>query len=260
MTWAARHQLYYVLIVFGFFAILALLISYPYLNKPPTCTDKKQNGTETGVDCGGSCALSCNFEVDDIAVIWSRMFKVVDGRYNAVAYLENQNINTAISRIRYRFRFADENNVYIGKREGETSIPPAGKFAIFEPAVDMGNSIPVYVTFEFSEVPVWVKVPQEKIDQLKLSITDINLQNEDSAPHLSAKIRNNSLFIIPDVNIVTILYDDMGNAISASRTYLELLKGEEIADLNFTWPEPFLSKVVTQEIIPMYNIFNLKLK
>ena len=260
MTWAFKRQIFYVSIVLAFFLVLGFLVSYPYLNKPATCSDKKQNGTETGVDCGGSCQLACIFEVDKLSVLWARSFRVVPGRYNTVAYLENQNIDTAIYKIKYKFRFADANNIYIGKREGEVSIPPAGKFAIFESAIDMGNSVPVYTSFEFTEVPTWVKVPSEKTSELNISVEDIKLENEDTSPKLSAVIKNKSIFLVPDLNVVTILYDNLGNAISASRTYIELLKGEESVNINFTWPEAFDRKVITKEIIPMYNIFDVKLK
>ena len=70
--------------------------------------------------------------MDEVSVIWTRAFKVISGRYNAVAYLENHNKNAAIYRIKYKFRFSDKDNIYIGKREGETFIPSSGKFAIFE--------------------------------------------------------------------------------------------------------------------------------
>jgi len=260
MTWAFKRQIFYVSIVLLFFLTFGFLVSYPYLNKPATCSDKKQNGMETGVDCGGSCQLACIFEVDKLSVLWARSFRVVPGRYNAVAYLENRNVNTAIYKIKYKFRFSDANNVYIGKREGEVSIPPAGKFAIFESAIDMGNSVPVYTSFEFTEVPIWVKVSAETTKELNITVEDINLENENSSPRMSAIIKNKSLFLVPELNIVTILYDNLGNAISASRTYIELLRGEESVNINFTWPEAFDRKVITKEVIPMYNIFDVKLK
>ena len=260
MTWAFRRQLFYVAIVLVFFGALGFLIIYPHLNQAPTCTDGKQNGTETGVDCGGSCPLACTFQVDQISILWSRAFRVVPGRYNAVAYLENHNQNTAIYKINYRFRFADKDNVYIGKREGSTYVPPSGKFAVFEPAIDMGNSVPIYTTFEFSETPVWIQVSQEKIDQLKVLVSNIDLENTDTAPTLSAVLKNTSLFQIPEVNVVAILYDAQNNAVSASRSYLDTLQGQSSADVNFTWLEPFSEKIISKEIIPIFNIFSVKLE
>lgn len=260
MTWALKRQIFYVFVLALFFSVFAFLIIYPSLNKAPSCVDREQNGDETGVDCGGSCALACFAEVDPISVLWARAFKVVPGRYNAVAYLLNHNQNTAVNKIHYKFRFADENNVYIGKREGSTFIPPSGKFAVFESAIDVGNTIPVYVTFEFTEKPQWIQVPEEKVNQLKLLVSDINLIDADTSPRLSATIKNNSLFIIPEVDVIAILYDVSGNALSVSRTFVDVLDGEESKDIDFTWPEPLRGTVIFKEILPLYNIFLVKLK
>ncbi len=258
MTWALRRQLFYIFILIVFFAVLGFFISYPYLNRAPSCMDNKQNGTETGIDCGGSCTRACNQEVNPISVLWARSFQVVPGRYNAVAYLENQNQNTAVYKIKYRFRFADKDNLYIGKREGETFVPPGGKFAVFEPGVDVGNSMPTYTTFEFTEEPAWVKVEPAKVNQLRIFVSEIKLINEDTSPRLSAVIKNNSLFNIPEVKVVAILYDAKGIALSASSTYIDMLKGEESTVINFTWPEPLPGAVITKEIIPLYNISLVK--
>ncbi len=260
MTWSLKRQIIYVGILVLFFVVSGFLIIYPSFNKAPTCVDNKQNGDESGVDCGGSCVKACIFQVDKISVLWSRAFRVVPGRYNAVAYLLNHNKNIVVNKINYRFRFADKDNIYIGKREGSTFVPPSGKFAVFEPAIDIGNSIPVYVTFEFTETPLWIKVPEEKVNQLKVFASDIKLENETNAPRLSATIKNNSLFSIPAINVVAILYDAGGNALSASRTYLDSLMGEGSADVTFTWPEPLPSGIVVKEIILMYNIFLVKIK
>lgn len=259
MTWALKRKITYLAILFLFFLGFGMIVAYPRLNKEPTCFDGKRNGDESGVDCGGSCQLVCSFEVEKVSVLWARSFKVVPGRYNAVAYLENQNVDSAVYKVKYKFRFADSNNIYIGKRDGEAYIPPRGKFAVFEPAIDTGNSIPVYTTFEFTEAPVWVNVSKEKIEELKLSVSDINLEGLDKSPHLGAKLTNESLFTIPGINVIAILYDSRGNAVSASRTYVDKLNGEEEVPLNFTWPEPFSANIITKEIIPIYNIFNVKL-
>lgn len=260
MTWALKRQIFYAAVFIIILALFGYFVVYPKLVRTPTCTDNRQNGDETGVDCGGMCARACLFEADKISILWSRAFEVVPGRYNAVAYIENKNQDKAVSKIKYSFRFADKDNIYIGKREGETTIPPAGKFAIFEPAIDTGNSVPVFTTFEFSEEPVWIKVPQEKINQLRVSVSDIKLQGEALEPRLSAKVRNSSLFNISDIGVVAILYDQLGNATTVSRTYLDELPPETTKEINFTWPQPFSDTVVAKEIIPIYNIFATKLQ
>ena len=255
MTWALRRQILYLGGLFLVFAGIGFWIGHPYLKVEPTCFDFRQNGDETGVDCGGSCQRACVFEVDRLSIVWNRIFEVDGGRYNAIAYIENQNKTEAVARVRYRFRFADENNIYIGSREGETAIPPAGKFAIFEPAIDLGHSVPVYVNFEFLETPHWIKVDNDRLESLKFSISEINLRDTDTKPRMSAVVRNNSLYTIPDLNLVAILYDDKGNTVSVSNTAVDFFRGEESRLVNYTWAKPFSSEVVVKEIIPMYNVF-----
>jgi hypothetical protein len=260
LTWSTKRQIFYVIILILFISVFGFLIIYPKLTTAPTCTDNKQNGTEEGIDCGGSCAKACPAQVDDISILWARAFRVIPGRYNAVAYLINHNKNTAVEKVNYRFRFADANNIYIGKREGSTFVPPGGNFAVFEPGIDIGNSIPVYVTFEFTNTPTWLQVPQDKIDQLKILVSNIELVDEKTSPKLSATIKNNSLFTIPNVDVIAILYDEGGNAVSTSRTYLKEFAPLQNSNINFTWPEPMPGVVIAKEIIPMYDIFSVQLK
>ena len=94
---------------------------------------------------------------------------------------------------------------------------------------------------------------------LKKKYMIIKLENEDSAPKLSANVKNMSLFSIPEIDFVSMLYDEKGNVVNGSRTFLEKLDGETISTINFTWPQPFKEKVVSKEIIPIFNIFSVKL-
>jgi hypothetical protein len=259
MNWALKRQILFILGIVLFFAIVAFAIIYPKTQKIPTCTDGIQNSNETGIDCGGSCPDACLSQMSAVSVIWAQSFEVVPGRYNAVAYLVNHNQNAAAEEVSYRFRFADENNVYIGKREGTTIIPPSGDFAVFEPAIDVGHSVPVYTTFQFTETPHWLQVSPEKINQLKVLISNLSLTGETTSPALSATVTNNSLFTIPNVNMIAIVYDKLGNAISASSTYLNQLNPLSSTDLNYTWPQPFTEPIVKKEILPVYDIFSVKL-
>ncbi|MCX6752751.1 MAG: hypothetical protein NTW62_00145 [Candidatus Nomurabacteria bacterium] len=258
MTWALKRQIIYLLILLGIFAFIGYLFARPYINQAPTCTDGKQNGSETGIDCGGSCARACTIAVNPLNVLWARAFRVVPGRYNAVAYIQNQNKNSAIYKIHYKFHFADKDNLYIGAREGDTFVPPGGNFAIFEPAIDVGNSVPVFTTFSFTETPVWYQVTDANIKELQILVGDITLTNEETSPVVQTSLQNNSLFTIPEIKTVIILYDKNHNAINASSTYLDSLAGKSKVPISFTWQEGFSDKVVAKEVVPMFNIFSVK--
>ncbi len=223
MSWALKRQILYIVLLILFFSAFGFLIVAPRFQKAPTCFDNKQNGDEAGVDCGGSCMRACVSQVEEVSVLWARAFRVIPGRYNAVAYVEN---------------------------------PPSGKIAVFEPGIDIGNSIPVYTTFEFTEVPVWVQVAQEKINQAQIFISNIRLMDESTSPKLTVSVKNNSFSEVSELGIVAILYDQNHNAISVSRTFIDTLAEEERRDVSFTWPEPFSAAVVVKEVIPIYNFWS----
>ena len=259
MNWASRRQIFYATIVVIFLIALATFIAYPHFTKAPTCTDGKQDGTETGIDCGGSCPTACTLQVDQISILWARAFEVVPGRYNAVAYLENHNPNEVVEKISYEFRFADKDNLYLGSRTGTTYVPPGQKFAVFEPAIDLGNSVPVYTTFQFTSVPVWLQVSPTLVSQVKVSVNQIVLTGASTSPKLSAVVQNNSLFQIPNINLMAILYDASGNAVNVSKTFVDTLNKSASVPITFTWPEPLAGTVVAEEIIPIYDIFSATL-
>ena len=254
MTWGFKRQLLYISVLAGFFLVFGFLLIYPQFNKPPTCVDGKMNGTETGIDCGGSCLNACLAEVEKIEMLWARAFQVVPGRYNALAYLANHNKGAVARQVNYRFQFFDESNIYIGERRGSTFIPPSGNFAIFESGVNLGEAAPVYTNFEILGEPNWIQAPLEKINQTKISLSNIEFANPATAPRLSATIKNTSLFTIPEISVIAILYDSMGNAVSASGTYLDKLSAQESRQIVFTWPEPFTVPIIQKELIPLYDI------
>ena len=83
----------------------------------PTCFDGKQNQDESGVDCGGVCEKVCSFQAVKPNIIWSRSFKVSEGIYNAIAYIENPNIRAEAFAVPYVFKIFDERNILISEKK-----------------------------------------------------------------------------------------------------------------------------------------------
>ncbi len=253
MSWASKRQFTYLSIVLAVVLVIAAIIIVPIVNKPATCVDGKQNGDEKGVDCGGSCQKFCAFEVSDVVTLWSRSFQVQGDRYNAMAYVENQNPDAKIADIGYEFRLYDQDNKFIALRDGRTSIPPNGRMAIFEPGINVGNKIPRITQFKFTEAPVWVKTDPKIEDRVQLEIGDKNLMQTDSAPRLTATVTNNTIYNVPNVEFYGIVYDDAGNAIAGSKTFLPSIQKNGTEDIFFTWSLPFTGTVFKTEIIPKFD-------
>ena len=248
-SWAKQRQLMYGSAVFIF---LALVIGTPvyvmFFNKAATCFDGKQNGNETGMDCGGQCIKACANEVSpQPIVIWARPFNVTNGLTNLVAYVQNPNVDYVADPVEYLFRVYDKDNVLIGTRIGKVSVPPSKVFPIFEQAFDAGFSKPVKAYFEFTEPLVWKKFSSSKPE---FDVIDKRLINASSSPQLNATLVNKTIDTYRNIEVVALIYDTDGNAIAASRTIVDVLYGNSEAPLIFTWPNGFTANTSKIEIIP----------
>lgn len=219
-------------------AIVFLLIIIPVFilyYKMPTCSDGKKNGAETGVDCGGACDLLCSFEGLNPIILWSRAFKVTNGVYSAVAYIQNPNINSE-TEVSYVFKLYDSNNALISTKANRTFIPKNKVLAIFEQNISVGEKVPVRATFEFTSEMAWRK---NSAVQPELVITQKSLVGEETRPRVDAVIENKSIETVEQIEVVAVVYDSLGNAFAASRTFVDKLAKDESARISFTWLQPF---------------------
>jgi hypothetical protein len=252
MSWSSNRQLKYISIIVGFFAIIAIVLLYPVLTKAPTCTDRKQNGNEQGVDCGGSCSIVCSAQASVPVILWNRAFPVTGSVYNLLSMVENPNKGAAIARVSYEFRVFDTNNKLIGRRTGETYLPANQKFAVFEPRFDAGEKTIRSVSFEFTSPLVWIK-RAPTIQTLPIRVTNVSY-SALSTPTLSATVSNESIYNLPEFDVIAILYDKSKNAINVSKTHKESLKSNTESPLLFTWPSD-IAEPVTQDLLLQINPF-----
>ncbi len=256
MNWATRRQLQY---FSGFLAIvlfIVLIIIAPYLKSNPTCQDGKQNGDETGIDCGGSCLLICSGQAIEPVVLWSRAFEVVGNNYNLIAFVENRNKDKSVYKVNYEFRVYNSENRLIGRKEGSTFIPPNQKFAIVEPRFNSGLEEAKSTTFSFTSPLVWYKKdPTLQLEQFK--IQDLYFQGDINGASLSLRVQNDSIYQLPAFDVIAILYDKEGNAINGSISKREALKAGGSMPVVFTWPEALSAVPVTNDVFLSINPFNV---
>ena len=261
MEWAKRRKFFWSLVIAVPGVIIAGIIVFNVMNKESTCADGKQNGTETGIDCGGSCALVCKEETSPLSVKWARAFLIQDRVYSAVALIENRNPNTSIMELPYRFRLRDSENRLIAEKEGVAYIAPRGTTAIFSSGIRGSQSREVFeAEIEFDEKPNWLFIPTETLDSVLLKVDDMLISLKSNNVVLSAKISNESLYDLRDTQVVAILFDSNGNALSASRTFVAVLKAGSESEIFFTWPNDggLSDSVARFEILPEINYFKIE--
>lgn len=259
LTWSSKRKLTYFSIVVGIILAGAFVMIYPYFNQEPTCFDAKKNGDESGVDCGGSCFRVCTAEAYRIVPLWARAFEVVPGKYNLMAYIENQNREAGIAKIGYEFRVYDENNIFLARREGTTFISSNDRTAIFEAGIEAGNRKPSRVDFTFTGAPSWVKINRDQRNSLAISVEDKVLTDALDAPKLRANVSNNTLINMRYLDVFAILYDENDNVLTVSKTLVEDLPKSKKVPVVFTWPKGLEKAPTRIDIFPQVNIFELGL-
>ena len=249
MSWSQRRKATYTLSFLSIFIVIFLIIFLLFLSpKKPTCFDGIENGTETGIDCGGTCVILCRADYAKPSVLWVRWAKVLSsGSYNLLAYGQNPNIGTGAIHVPYSYRIYDKNNILLYENSGTAYLPPENNFVVFEDGIKIGDKVPARVDFKFSTGSIfWQKIPNL---ELGIKIVSQTLLNVNTRPKLLATLKNITLKPIQNIQSVAILYDENGNAIAFSKTIIDSIDKDSTADIVFTWPEPFHTQVLRTDIL-----------
>ena len=234
-SWSVKRRLLYGL---GFISIIALIgagLFWQIFYHRPTCSDNKQNGDETGIDCGGSCQKLCPSDILEPVVLWSKIFHISGDLYTAVAYVENPNVNSKNAKAIYQFKIYNGDNKLITVKDGQTDIPKNKKVAIFETGIVLKQK-PKRAELEFTYLSAWEK---DNKNEPEISITHSALLSASTTPSITGMIINNSLEIISTIELDAFVEDNSENVIAASRTFIDGLSQGQSEDFVFTWPLPF---------------------
>ncbi|MBX4199268.1 hypothetical protein KW800_03315 [Candidatus Parcubacteria bacterium] len=249
--WSARRRaLIFVLTFFVLIAAVGYPVYYFYFRSVPDCMNGKQDGDETGVDCGGGCQLICKPEVLPLITQGdARLLKIATSTYEAVVLVQNPNISGTVVRAPYTFTVysGTSNTAPLKVIRGETYIARNSTFALFAGPFTLNDSGSVRVAFDWGALK-WEK----NKDVLPIvSVSNLNLITAStSAPRLEASLTNKSLVDTGDIEVIALLSDASGNIVGAGKTFIDSLQASVTAPVVFSWPSPFASEPTTIRVIP----------
>ncbi len=242
--WAFWRKLQYGTGFTVFWLMVFSGIYFGYFYNAPTCFDNKHNGTEAGLDCGGACTRICAFTVEKPTVKWARSFAVTDGQYNAVAYVENRNKMAASPEVPYKMQLFDAKGL-IAERTGVTILPPDSVYPIFEARIITDGRVPTQTIVELGEATMWVPA---SAGREQFTVNSRTLTGADAKPRLEASLTNNDLVEAQNVEVVATIFDARGNALTASRTFIDRFPARGSETAIFTWPEPIAKTIRSCEV------------
>ena len=243
LNWSRKRQMF-ILGGAGLFALVLMgILTFFLLYKPPTCTDGKQNGDETGVDCGGSCAYVCNVTVEAPRVIFARTVATA-GRTDAIAYIENRNQREEAKAAPYVIELFDESGTLISSREGVIDLPPRSIVPLYVPSFASGIAFTPRAFVSFGESMKW-RIQTEAISEP--TVSNVALLT-GASPRVTATITNTSAISMGEREVVATVFDAEGLALAASRTVIQALAPRAEANAVFTWSEPFPGEAIRVEV------------
>ena len=256
MTWSQKRQFLIVGVLTAIVLTIAGIFVYKQFFKvEATCFDGKQNGTEIGIDCGGSCARVCEGGARSLVPLWVRPFEVAPGVYTVVAYFENQNTAFGIRELQYEFKLYDRENILVADPyRGTTFVGPNQRTAVLASGIRTGNRVPETAFFNIMEVPVWDATDPVFTTPLVIARNQ-TYQDLGTSAKITADLENASYFDLRQIPVVAIAYGADGNAFAASQTFVDVLQQGATMPVTFTWLTPFAQAPARIEIIPRIDPF-----
>lgn len=251
-NWSMKRKLIYASATLFFIAASMLYVFRDTVFPSPTCNDRKQNGFESGIDCGGACRLRCKEEVIPLSVVWTRALPTSSTTYDFVALVSNKNIDNAPKEIMYLFTAYNSQGAEIYTVSGRTKVPIDGDFPVILQNIPLKKA-PAELGLQIqSRVPHYKVL--EKPTEPTLRIVGTRYE-PGSIPRVYSTIVNTKRLPFSNMPVRVVLYDADGNAYGAGETVIPYLGKEESKEITFTWNRAFKESPTKIRVFPILDPF-----
>lgn len=246
MEWAKKRTWAVWSVLVACALAILLILGFAIFYKTPTCTDGKQNGDETGIDCGGRCSTVCSAEAQPASVRFARVLQQ-SGRNDLIAYVDNPNVDA------YAKNASLSIDVYLQdghvlNRRAYVTLPAKSSTPVFIPGIANSAVQQAFASFAPGSV-LWTK--GSGWDASAPDVSNVSVDGADSRPRITATVANKTAYPQNNVPLVATVFAADGTAIAASQTVVPLLPPQGTAQAVFTWNEPFAAPYARIEILPV---------
>jgi hypothetical protein len=251
MEWSTRRKLLYIVAFAVFVSTFSIYSLRGIIFSEPTCFDKKHNGFEVGVDCGGTCSLKCTQEVIPLSVKWAQFVQISPVKYDLVAMVANKNIDNASHVLGYTFTVYNDKGAVVGEYSASTTAPLDGDFPVVQQNVSLPENAKTVVldlhdTAHFAVPGKPARSPFLNPDNL-FEYTDI--------PRVYSQLVNTTQRSFADIPVVVLLYDETDTVYAINKTIIPRLSPEESKKISFTWPSNGMRAPTKIRLYPLISPF-----
>ncbi len=224
--------------------IILIILIFVVINRPKaTCFDGKQNGNETGVDCGGSCVVCAVKNAKNLEVITQPLALDVGINFIAVAAkIRNSNAGYGV-KFNYQINFLDSFGQIKNTVKDKSFIYPSSTKFLVIPKLEMKKT-------DFSRMELifdkdsfeWFA--SDKTSKDLFGIYDVRAQFLEDAKNpgymkVTGKINNKMSNSFSLVDLTIFVYSKTGELLNAVETELNNLLGNSTQQLEYTWMTSF---------------------
>lgn len=219
------------LIIFGF---LIFGFYYIWFKPAPSCFDNKQNQNETGVDCGGPCGPCAIKNLIPPKASLPRYFST-DHQTIIAVEVQNPNPNYGADTMVYNLNIYgnDGNQIKSIKRD---SLIYSGEIKYIIEPVDIDYKDIGQIKIDFSNIN-WKSKDDFPTPDIQTRAVIIEAGTNGAGPNVNGFITNNNPFSLSKARIISLLFNQSGIEISASKTELDNLSAFEERPFQINFPK-----------------------
>jgi len=230
---------------------LALVGTILYFSTKPkeTCSDKKRNQGETGVDCGGPCGACAEIFSPEALLVREAAF--VPGNssseYDVVAKVYNPNDTIGASEIGYDIILRDSTGSEVGRASGTDSLLPQETRTLLSIGVRTSGA-PASAEVSFRDAR-WQRFSGYQ-ERPPLTVYRTRFDKISSGPFFGeafGTLRNDSTFDFRAVTVKVVLRDASGRPVAINQTEVNTLLSGDVRDFTLRFPKAFPGEVSTVE-------------
>lgn len=247
LEWAQRMRLLIIGLVSAVVLVLVGSVVLAFVYQVPSCTDRKQNQGEAGIDCGSPCAYLCTASVSAPVEVFTRTLTLSSGRTDVISYVQNPNKDAEARAVGYTIELYAADAMRVAKITGTVDLPVGAVVPIYVRAAAQGSIVSrAFITFSPESIQ-WRSVQKAQ----KLPRVIETALSQSAFPRVTAQLINDTFDPMYSVRAVAVVYDAEGTVLAASETLVPAIAAQGSAPLVFTWNEPFPRPAAQIEITPV---------
>lgn len=247
------------IIITTVFVVSASLISffiYSIVTPDATCSDKKQNQSEKGTDCGGPCTPCKVVQAADLAVQETSFVIGGNSTFDVIARIYNPNDSIGAKKFNYTFTLKDASGNVIASRSGSNFILPVDSKYVAELGLTVENGTsPAKAEIAINELE-WVPLGDMEKPALGVYSKKFDKAPTGVGSEAEGLLRNESNYDLNKISIVIVLRSAEGRIVGVNMTEKNVVKVKEQRDFRLNWPYALPATVQKMEVDAQSNVLD----